>query len=109
MPFLLQTELPIPVAAAKKALERSGGIIPKSTHEAAWWEARTRGMDFSKEDRINPVAFNLVVWKGLKGNLPYPAARSGADLRQNRGELLQKPDASGESTARRAKGRGGAE
>jgi len=82
--FLLQTQLPIPAASAKLALERSGGIIPKSTHDGHWWAAHTKGMDFSKEDRINPAAFNLVVWKGLKGNVPYPTYRSRADLRQNR-------------------------
>jgi hypothetical protein len=82
--YLLETQLPIPVSAAKKALERWGGIIPKSTHDAAWWEAQTRGMDFSKADHVDPVAFNRIVWKGLKGNIPYPTVRSGADLRQNR-------------------------
>jgi hypothetical protein len=36
------------------------------------------------------MAFNLVVWKGLKEDKPYPMTRSGADLRQNRSELLRK-------------------
>ena len=26
--------------------------IPKPTHDAAWWEVRTKGFDFSQEDRI---------------------------------------------------------
>jgi len=47
-------------------------------------------MDFSKADHVDPLAFNRVVWKGLKGDQPYPTTRSGADLRQNRAELLQK-------------------
>jgi len=25
-------------------------FIPKPTHDAGWWEARTKGFDFSKED-----------------------------------------------------------
>jgi hypothetical protein len=88
--YLLQTQLPIPVSAAKKALERSHGVIPMSTHDAAWWEAQTKGMDFSKADHVDPVAFNHIVWKGLKAGQAYPANRSGADLRQNRAQLLQR-------------------
>jgi hypothetical protein len=97
--YLLQTQLSIPAATAKKALERSGGIIPKSTHDGDWWEAQTKGMDFSKADRVNPQAFNLVVWKGLKGDVPYPTTRSGADLRQNRTELLNGAKAQKESSS----------
>lgn len=103
--YLLGTELPIPVPAAQKALERSGGVIPKSTHDATWWEAQTKGMDFSKADHVNPQAFNLVVWKGLKGDVPYPTARSGADFRQNRTELLNRVYARKESSSSPA-GRG---
>ena len=96
--YLLDTELPIPPTAAQQALERSRGIIPKSTHAPAWWEAQTKGMDFSKADHVDPQAFNLVVWKGLKGNLPYPSTRSGRNLRQNRTELLKKAAIQGEAT-----------
>ena len=31
---------------------------------------------------------NRILWKGLMGNRPYPAAPTGMDLRQNREELL---------------------
>ena len=34
--------------------------------------------------------FNRILWKGLKGNKPYPASTSGRDLRQNRKELLER-------------------
>jgi len=50
--------------------------VPKSTHAAAWWAQQTRGMDFSAEDRIDADAFNRILWKGLKGDLPYPSAPS---------------------------------
>ena len=79
--FLCGTQLPIPSQNCIAA-------IPKPTHDAAWWEEQTKGMDFSKADHVNPQAFNLVVWKGLKGDVPYPTTRSGTDLRQNRTELL---------------------
>jgi DNA-binding beta-propeller fold protein YncE len=90
--YLLQTQLPLPAAAAAMALKHSGGVIPKSTHDAAWWEAQTRGMDFSKADHVNPDVFNRLVWKGVRGDIPYPTKRSGADLRQNRVKLLQKAE-----------------
>jgi YVTN family beta-propeller protein len=57
--------------------------IPKPTHDAAWWEARTKQFDFSAEDRVNPDKFNRVIWQGLMGDRPYPAIRPGADLRQH--------------------------
>jgi DNA-binding beta-propeller fold protein YncE len=63
--------------------------IPKPTHDAAWWEERTKNFDFSKEDRVDPEMFNRAIWKGLMGDKPYPTNRSGADLRQNREQLLK--------------------
>ncbi|HVO64734.1 MAG TPA: bifunctional YncE family protein/alkaline phosphatase family protein [Terriglobales bacterium] len=63
--------------------------IPKPTHEAAWWEERTKGFDFSQEDRVPTELFNRVIWQGLKGDIPYPTVRSGADLRQHREQLLK--------------------
>jgi hypothetical protein len=45
-------------------------------------------MDFETEDRVDPKDFNRILWKGLMGNKPYPAATAGKDLRQNREELL---------------------
>ena len=63
--------------------------IPKPTHNAAWWEERTKNFDFSKEDRVDPEVFNRVIWNGLMGDRPYPTTRSGADLRHNREQLLK--------------------
>jgi YVTN family beta-propeller protein len=63
--------------------------LPHPTHDAAYWEAKTKGFDFSQEDRVDPDKFNRVIWEGLMGDRPYPTARSGADLRQNRDQLLK--------------------
>jgi DNA-binding beta-propeller fold protein YncE len=98
--YLLATQLPISQTAAAKALVQAAGIIPQPTHDAAWWEAKTRGMDFSKADHVDPVAFNRVVWQGLKGDVPYPTYRSGADLRQNRAELLRAAQTASSSRAK---------
>lgn len=66
--YLYGTQLPLPVPAA-------GLLVPKPTHTAAWWGAKTQGMDFSVADRVNPDLFNRIVWEGLMGNKPYPLAR----------------------------------
>lgn len=82
---LFNTQLPL----LDKDLKVSRSSIPQPTHDAAWWEARTKGFDFSQEDRVDPEAFNRVIWHGLMGDRPYPTVRSGADLRHNRTQLLK--------------------
>jgi DNA-binding beta-propeller fold protein YncE len=77
------------------------------THDAAYWEAKTKGFDFSQEDRVDPDKFNRVIWEGLMGDRPYPTERSGADLRQNREQLLR--DTATTSTAQPAAKVGGGE
>lgn len=76
--FLANTTLPLPAMDAMKAAS-----VPQPTHDAAWWAAKTKGMDFSKEDMNDPAAFNRILWQGLKGNTPYPATRSGAEIRHS--------------------------
>ena len=34
------------------------------------------------------AAFNLALWRGLKGDAPYPAERDGRDLSHDRAELV---------------------
>jgi hypothetical protein len=81
---LFNTTLPITPPAGLNLAS-----IPKPTHDAAWWEERTKNFDFSQEDRVDPEVFNRVIWKGLMGDKPYPTNRSGADLRKNRERLLK--------------------
>jgi hypothetical protein len=50
-------------------------------------------MDFSKEDELNVQLFNHILWRAMKGGRPYPATRSGRDLRSNRKELLKQFEA----------------
>ena len=79
--LLYNTQLPLP--------PRPNGEMPRPTHDAAYWAAATKGMDFSVEDRLDPLVFNQVLWQGLMGSKPYPATSSGADLRLNREQLLE--------------------
>lgn len=91
---LFNTTLPITPAAGLNLAS-----IPKPTHDAAWWEERTKNFDFSKEDRVDPEVFNRVIWKGLMGDKPYPTNRSGADLRKNREQLLKSQTTSSDADA----------
>ena len=75
--ILFTTSLPL-----LQKLPQGGGALPHPTHDAAWWEAKTKGMDFSQEDRVDTEKFNRIIWEGLMGDKPYPASRSGADLRR---------------------------
>jgi len=82
---LFNTQLPLADAGIQVNLTS----IPRPTHDAAWWQARTKTFDFSQEDRVPTDLFNRIIWEGLMGDKPYPAVRSGADLRQNRAALLK--------------------
>jgi hypothetical protein len=42
------------------------------------WQLRSELFDFAKEDSNNDVEFNLVLWHGLKGNIPFPGPRRAA-------------------------------
>ena len=61
--YLKDTGLPL--------ADKTGAMRP--THDAAYWAAATTQFDFSKEDNLgDPDAFNRIIWKGLKGDVPYP-------------------------------------
>jgi DNA-binding beta-propeller fold protein YncE len=81
--ILRTTKLPLPPADRAEA-----ACVVKPRRSAAWWAAAMAGQDFSQEDRLDTAAYNLTLWRGLKGKEPYPAARSGADLRTHREKLL---------------------
>jgi hypothetical protein len=84
--FLYNTQLPLPPRLAKNK------TIPKPTHDAAYWADKTKELDFTREDNVNPDRFNRIVWEGLHGDKPYPTVRSGLDLRRNRSLLLKRAD-----------------
>ncbi|HEY1448325.1 MAG TPA: bifunctional YncE family protein/alkaline phosphatase family protein, partial [Caulobacteraceae bacterium] len=79
---LRSTKLPLPAAQTAEA----GCEQPRRS--SAYWAAAMAGQDFSREDHLDTAAFNLALWRGLKGEAPYPAARDGRDLRDHREALL---------------------
>jgi hypothetical protein len=81
--YLYGTSLPLPP-------KPPGLIVPRSTHNAKYWARVTKGMDFTDADRVDSVLFNRILWKGIMGNKPYPAALAGTNLRQKQA-ATQKP------------------
>ncbi|HKI73489.1 MAG TPA: hypothetical protein VJ998_02540, partial [Pseudomonadales bacterium] len=67
--LLYNTKLPLPKRAA-------AGPIPRPTQGVAYWDAATRGLDFSVEDRVDGDQYNRILWRGLKPGEPYPGRAS---------------------------------
>ncbi|HEY6972004.1 MAG TPA: beta-propeller fold lactonase family protein [Candidatus Angelobacter sp.] len=81
---LRTTQLPVPAASPGSSPPRY-----QLKHDAEYWAQQTEGLDFNVEDRLDSERFNLVLWKGMMGDKPYPGERDGRDLRENREELLR--------------------
>jgi hypothetical protein len=65
---LRSTELPLPPS------ENATTAYP--THSAKYWIRATSAQDFSALDDLDFTAFNHALWRGLKGNTPYPSMRA---------------------------------
>lgn len=63
--YLYATQLPLPAAPV-------GMKIQKSTHNATYWARVTKGLDFSDADRVDPLVYNRILWKGVMHNKPLP-------------------------------------
>jgi hypothetical protein len=50
-----------------KTTNFASGRTLKPTHNAQYWAAKTRGFDFSAEDRVPADLYNKILWEGLKG------------------------------------------
>jgi DNA-binding beta-propeller fold protein YncE len=79
---LRTTALPLPPAASADA------GCPAKARSPAYWAAAMADQDFKEEDRLDTPRFNLALWRGLKGDTPYPFARDNRDLREGRKALL---------------------
>jgi DNA-binding beta-propeller fold protein YncE len=76
---LRTTQLPLPPPTSAEAA--CPAPAPRSS---AYWAAAMAGQDFTQEDHLDTPKFNHALWRGLKGETPYPARRDGRDLRQDR-------------------------
>jgi DNA-binding beta-propeller fold protein YncE len=88
---LRTTKLPLPATTAEKAANAGANEYryAQPRHDAAYWAAKTEGMDFSAEDRIDTPRFNRILWAGLMGeDAAFPQNPRPANLRRHRGRLL---------------------
>ena len=91
-PILYTTELAnenppiLPVTAAKL-------IIPKLAHGGDYWAKVTKGMNFAEADRVDPVLYNRILWRGIKGDVVYPGDASVAETRKRYKEALKRRSA----------------
>jgi hypothetical protein len=97
---LRTTELPLPAVVASVGDSKDDAVefdarYMRPRHDAAWWEKKMRGQDFSVEDDLDTGKFNRALWLGLVGpGIPFPTRTTGIDLSENRAELLAKYRAS---------------
>jgi hypothetical protein len=73
---LLKSTSVLAMAPRDSKVEFAEGPRLKPTHNAAYWAAKTRGFDFSAEDRVPAGLYNKILWEGLKGTpAPVPHTR----------------------------------
>ena len=66
------------------------GSYSEPRHDMAYWAAKTEGMDFSAEDRLDTPRFNRILWTGLRGDaVPFPENPKPRNLRRHRRSLLR--------------------
>ncbi|HSU40479.1 MAG TPA: hypothetical protein VLJ38_12965, partial [Polyangiaceae bacterium] len=80
---VLQTTELAPLVTTLGAVYTAGPSVTPA-HTADYWAARTAGFDFSEADRVPTAAFNRVLWKGLKGSVPYPTLLSQSHVALSR-------------------------
>jgi len=60
------------MASGGLGVKYAEGPVVKPKHSAKYWARVTAGMNFAEADEVPTAKFNRVLWKGLKGNKPYP-------------------------------------
>ena len=79
VPRVLRTSaLPLPEPVV------TGSLPDPPRHDAAYWQSKTTGLDFTEADQLDAPRFNRILWEGMMGESPYPVKRSGADLSGDR-------------------------
>ena len=100
---LAQTEwsfeatIPAPLRNTALPLDRlrTAGVVDEDRntfaerHDGTWWAEQTAHLDFAVIDGMDSNSFNLITWRGIMGEVPYPTERSGQDLSQDRAKLLR--------------------
>jgi DNA-binding beta-propeller fold protein YncE len=92
VPVVLKTtQLPLAATAAAGPAPVGGLDDGWPRRNAAYWAAKTQGMDFSAEDRVDTPLFNRILWEGLMGDaVPFPEMPRAQNLRRHRDRLLRR-------------------
>jgi YVTN family beta-propeller protein len=53
---------------------RRVSVVTPDLHDAVWWSAMTTGMNFDEADKVDPRAFNAVLWYGMTGTIAPSSA-----------------------------------
>jgi DNA-binding beta-propeller fold protein YncE len=83
---LRTTKLSLPPPSA----DRADTCVAPPRRTAAYWAKAMASRDFSHIDAGEFGSGNEALWRGLQGDVPYPAVRTGEDLRDNRRALLNR-------------------
>ena len=58
---------------AVTAADGTSGFDDSQVHaQRAYWTRVTRGLDLSDADRVDPLVYNRILWKGVMHNKPLP-------------------------------------
>lgn len=82
-PILYGTEL-LPLLPMQANL-----VIPTPAHGGEYWANVTKGLNFRQPDRVDPVPYNRILWRGIKGDVIYPGDSSIAETRRRYKEALK--------------------
>lgn len=87
--YTAATPAPIAEELARARQQSLLGPAYRDSQSTVYWARQTHGFDWSQEDRVPAVLFNQIIWKGLTGGLPYPAARNEQDYSRDRAAVLK--------------------
>ena len=77
--YSTKLSLPNPSNVSSASLASLASKV-KPRHDVRYWAAKTRGMDFSQEDKVDAVIYNKLLWKGLmKTTYPKSMLRNERD------------------------------
>jgi hypothetical protein len=62
---------------------------PKPLHGGKYRVNATKGFDFTHADAVDPVAYNRILWRGIKGDIKYPGDATLAETRRRYKEALK--------------------
>lgn len=73
--------VPAPLTTTRLPLPKTAANTWHNAHNAAYWAQETANFDWTQEDKIRPIKFNMILWAGLHHDAAYPVRRNNRDAR----------------------------